>query len=270
MPELDEISYSRETCINAVRDYYHFLTNMYLPESEIIEPPEGGWPSITKDTLQDLGKTDEVVSLLRYLPYIRASSNGIPSAAPHAAPFCCFADWQDIGRDMGAGKMDGESAKLGTEGADIFNQVPPHVVSLTAGGRDNDVFLIDTELGIAIWVACPGEIKYNTTREQIQDDPYDYADEEEAEWRGDSAAWAIPDFFALLKDQFRDLNAVPTGPRSVVDVWTHLGPDTDGMVVELQKVYREHGWPDIERFNKQNCHEAIQRVLRERYPNYLV
>jgi len=45
---------------------------MYLRESDVIEPPEGGWPNITTDSLQDLGKTDEVISLLRHLPYIRA------------------------------------------------------------------------------------------------------------------------------------------------------------------------------------------------------
>jgi hypothetical protein len=42
MPSLSEISYSRDNFIAAVRDYYTFLVKMYLDESQITEPPEGG------------------------------------------------------------------------------------------------------------------------------------------------------------------------------------------------------------------------------------
>jgi len=40
MSKVDEIAYSREATISAVRDYYQFLNDMYLDDSEIIEPPE--------------------------------------------------------------------------------------------------------------------------------------------------------------------------------------------------------------------------------------
>lgn len=98
MPKLDEISYSRDTCVKAIRDYYRFLTQMYLPGTEIIEPPEGGWPTITNETLQDLGKTPEVVALLRELPYIRSRDDR--RLESQVAPHCYFADWQDLGHDL--------------------------------------------------------------------------------------------------------------------------------------------------------------------------
>jgi hypothetical protein len=42
MHELSEIVYSRDATVAAFRDYYLFLTKMYLNESDIMEPPEEG------------------------------------------------------------------------------------------------------------------------------------------------------------------------------------------------------------------------------------
>lgn len=70
MPYLAEISYSEKEFITALRDYYRFLTTLYLDGARvIIEPPEGGWPNITAETFGGpMGKSDGVVSLLRQLP----------------------------------------------------------------------------------------------------------------------------------------------------------------------------------------------------------
>lgn len=58
---------------------------MYLPKSFVVEPPESGWPNITTESMDGFGKTDEVVSLLRYLPYMRTLSVGYPvQGAPGA------------------------------------------------------------------------------------------------------------------------------------------------------------------------------------------
>lgn len=60
-----------------------------------------------------------------------------------------------------------------SEGASISRDVPPHVVGLTSGGRNNTVFLLDTDLGIIHFVDCPNGIKYDPDlRESVQDDPY--------------------------------------------------------------------------------------------------
>jgi len=45
MPELSDIAYSRDATIAAFRDYYQFLTKMYLKESDVIEPPEDAGPA---------------------------------------------------------------------------------------------------------------------------------------------------------------------------------------------------------------------------------
>lgn len=261
MPQLSEIRYSRDVCVAAVRDYYNFLVKMYLGESNIIEPPEGGWPNLTIESLQDLGKTDEVISLLRHLPYIRA-----PRENAQGAPWCYFADWESDGLALSLGRISGDALKVMSEDASFYENVPAHVIGLTSGGRDNPVFLLDTELGIVYWPECPGEIRYNPSREPVVDDPYDYADENEAEWRADAPAWAIADFFEILKDQFRQLCFIPISSRVVIDVYASLGADTGGMTAMLQDIYHQHNWPDLQQYRKRDCLEAVQRALEDQYP----
>jgi hypothetical protein len=44
MPELADISYSHDATVAAIRDFITFLTEMYLDESLVMEPPASGWP----------------------------------------------------------------------------------------------------------------------------------------------------------------------------------------------------------------------------------
>ncbi|KXH43998.1 hypothetical protein CNYM01_06596 [Colletotrichum nymphaeae SA-01] len=214
---------------------------MYLPKDDIIEPPEGGWPTISSEIFQDMNKTPEVISLLRHLPYIRVPSK-TPLDQAQGAPWCYFADWQNVGALLER-NMDGKSLKLVSEGPDICDNVPAHVIGLTDGGRDNPIFLLDTELGIIYWPDCPSEISNNPSygNMQIFDDPYEWAPENEADWRDNATRWTMNGFFEVLKDQFQKLNSIPTSPLSVIDVYAYLRPGSDGLVKRLQVIYHEHG-----------------------------
>lgn len=92
MPELTAVTYSREATIAAVTDYYESLTKLYLKNSQVIFPPEAGWPSITSadsDILATLGKSDEVLALLAHLPYIRRPGNWNDDAEGTPGCFLC-------------------------------------------------------------------------------------------------------------------------------------------------------------------------------------
>jgi len=267
MPMLEDISYSREACIAAVRDYYHFLTQMYMEESVVVEPPKGGWPSVTSDSMRDVNKTDEVIALLKQLPYILGPGSSFEN--PQGTPWCVFSDWQGDLEHVSRGTSTAETLKLCSEGACITDEVPAHVIGLTTGGRDNANFLLDTELGVIYWIECPNEITNNSSREGIQEDPYDYAPENEAQWRAESGCWAIADFFEVLKDQFRQLSFIPVTPKLVIDIYATLGHREEGLVVMLQKIYREHGWPDLARYRKTECLAAVQAALQEQYPHWI-
>jgi hypothetical protein len=40
------------------------------------------------------------------------------------------------------------------------------------------------------------------------------------------------------------------------------------MVPMLQEIYREHGWPKLEQFQKEDCRKAIREAMEEHYPDF--
>ncbi|KAI0007292.1 hypothetical protein F4779DRAFT_592626 [Xylariaceae sp. FL0662B] len=263
MPKLSEISYSRDGTIAAVRDYYHFLTKMYLPDSAILEPPTDGWPSITEDSMRTLGKTDEVVALLRHLPYIVEPSDD--KYRMQGAPWAYFVDWHcgRLGQELRAG--DREAVKIQSEGR-VWDEVPAHVVGLTVGGATDVFFLLDTQLGIVHWLDCPEGVKRAPPARALVEVEWDeVVPENEVEWREDCATWSVEDFFEVLKGEFRALRAVPINERTVYDSYTTFTEDRQGVVPLVQGVFREHGWPDLEVYDKEKCLKAVQKALEEHY-----
>lgn len=154
MPELDEIRYSREATVRAFRDYYRFLVDLYMEDSDIIEPPAGGWPTISPEFQQLFGKSDEVIALLRRLPYIRANAPSGEWHPPHGSPNCYWADWPSLAQGaLGRAEARADTSSTVDEGLKVqsegaLDDVPAHVVGLTFGDRENKVFLLDTVLGI--------------------------------------------------------------------------------------------------------------------------
>jgi hypothetical protein len=269
MSSLKDITYSQDGSVAAVRDYYRFLVKIYLDSECVHEPPEGGWPDITTENLKNLNKTDAVVSLLRNLPYISASG-GVEVEGPLGIQ---FADWRDFAHYMATKSEyhDGKIVRIETEDPQLWNEVPPHVFGLSHGGRDSPRFMLDTKLGIVHWdtlFSCPEQIRLSNTK--IKDSVYDFTPENEWEWRGEFY-WGIPDFFELLKDQFRQLNFIPKNSHEVVDVWTDYSTDEQGpnaFPFPLRAVYKEHRWPDLELYRKQECLEAVQRMLDDKFPDF--
>lgn len=132
--------YSRDSAVKAVRSYYTFLAAKLgaIRPSCIIEPPVGGWPNITTASLASLEKTDEVVDLLRHLPYIKGDS-GVEwneKIAPKTEAF----------QYGGASVMppNGIASDGWPPGA---GEIPAHVAVLTMGARYGSWLLLDTMEG---------------------------------------------------------------------------------------------------------------------------
>jgi hypothetical protein len=156
--------------------------------------------------------------------------------------------------------------KIITEGEN-YKYVPSSVIGLTYGGPSCQRFLLDVDLGVVYWPGCPDDIRYNAIRESVSDDPYDWAPEGEAEWRGDAEAWEVGDFFEILKDQYRTTKFLPITSREVLDVYGRTPPGQEGWIPMVQRIYREHGWPDIERYRKEECVAAVQKAMFDNYSN---
>jgi hypothetical protein len=268
MPRIEDISYSRQATVAAIRDYYRFLVSMYLNPTDVQEPPEGGWPSIPLNGWKNFDKTDEVIGLLRELPYLRDRS------APfglHGAAFTVFADWQWTPENI-----DGQVLKEWSEPDSDEATIPAHIVGLTVPNDRNlsPAFLLDTELGVIYSYECHGKIK-SLEFSEIEGDSYDWGDdglipEDQVDWRANSGVWAIEMFFEMLKDHFQKLNFVPTSPHEVGDMWAGREDYGRETLRKAQMVYRKHGWPDVTRFNKQECAAEVETLVNEREAEYQI
>jgi hypothetical protein len=257
MPGLEGISYSRDATVAAFRDYYSFLVSMYLDTSAVQEPPKGGWPTIPQNGWPGFDKTDEVVALLRELPYLKGWD-------VHAAPYTVIAEWYIMDEDA-----DGEGLKEWTEPDPDEATIPAHIVGFTVPNNRSlaPAMLLDTEFGVIYWYECIGDIG-SSVFEQAGD-AYGWWDdglitEDQAGWRGNSSIWAIETFFEMLKEHFRKLDFVPMKPYEVTDVWVEQSDYMKETRALVQNIYRKHGWPELARFDKQECAAEVKTLLDKR------
>jgi hypothetical protein len=261
MPELHEVSYSREATIAAVRDFYQFLLKMYLPENMLEEPPAGGWPTITNERVHYLGKNDEVGELMRHLPYL--SDNTL--LAPHSE----VAHWPNLFKDyptehqLSRGMGPVESYRIISEDLD-WEHVPSSAFGILIG---EDTMIIDTKFGVVHWVeGAPEEARDNPVRERIIGDFFDVTPENEHEWRC-APAWAIVDFFEVLKSFYRDLTFVPIHDNRVEHWFDSYKQDDWAPYMRcVRQVYKDHGWPDLSTYNKEECMKSIEKSIKESFP----
>ncbi|TKX26133.1 hypothetical protein C1H76_1485 [Elsinoe australis] len=187
--ELDAISYSQDETIAVTRDYYDFLTKMYLPDSLILHPPKDGWPTI-QGGIPGFEKNDTVLGLLRHLPYIRGEQES------HGAGETLLGDWQELFtmRDYGDG------LKICSEPGDYIDQpeaIPSSVIGLCYGGGNNECFLLDTDFGIIYYCESPYELDEEYSMKSVRDDPTRWSNEVEAEWRLSGGKAGLPGPFVI-------------------------------------------------------------------------
>ncbi|KAH0028548.1 hypothetical protein KCU78_g3608, partial [Aureobasidium melanogenum] len=263
MPTLDEITYSREATIAAFRDYYEFLIKMFLPDDWIIEPPAGGWPSITKEKADLLGKNDEVYKLMRHLPYLPDSSLLVARATA--------ANWSSVFEDMNSDQEGATGTRIITEGLEWPN-IPSSAFGLTLGGRDTFRFILDTHLGTVHWLEGP-DFDFDSTRQPIigpsgdAEPSRDCTPANQRGWRSQTA-WTITDFFEVLKNEFRTLRSVPVD-ASQVEYWfgdedyetLEESDEGDILIRSVRDTYQEHGWPVISVYKKDECQDAVDKLI---------
>jgi hypothetical protein len=227
------------------------------------EPPTGGWPTITNENVRLLGKNDEVAELMRHLPYISYDC----LLAPHSE----VAHWPQLftqhPRKSGV-PFDGtniDDLRLLSEDLD-WETVPSSAFGILIG---EDTMILDTKFGVVHWVeGSPGEVRNNPIREGIHE--YSISDctpEDEYGWRC-GPAWAIVDFFEVLKSLYRDLLFVPSNDFQT-EQWndSYMEDDYAPYMRCVRQVYKNHGWPDMSVYNKEECMKSIDKMTQERFPD---
>ncbi len=122
--------YSRGEVVAAIRHFYELLIKLpYINPSALVLPSPEGWSGVNAAELQAREKTEEVIPLLRHLPYPRAPAPG--------------KRWM-IGPDtVEIAYCNGELYKKVTESIQL---VPGHCIWLTdSESRDGTSLLLDTQ-----------------------------------------------------------------------------------------------------------------------------
>ena len=125
---------SREAAISAVTELYEFLTTLlYIEPTDILYPPPGGWPHITQENeaFASLKKTDEVIELLRHLPYLDSRRDT-----------WFIRPWSDA-----CDYVNQDPRKYLPVVPDDF-EFPPWVINLTGHGRYGQALMFDTSDGM--------------------------------------------------------------------------------------------------------------------------
>jgi hypothetical protein len=131
-------AYDRQEIITGLTDFYKFLSTLpYIEPTAVLTPPSTGWPNVTVENFSGLGKNDEVIRLLKHLPYIDLSGNQY-LIAPNTQP----TDYRGeiFQRDVTKENI-GRCAPLG----DV--EFPEWVINLTHGNRDGTYMMLDTTDG---------------------------------------------------------------------------------------------------------------------------
>jgi hypothetical protein len=149
----------------------------------------------------------------------------------------------------------------------VWERTTPDIIGLWVGHQDSPLVLLDTEYGIVYWPECNDEIRHGTSQEQVQDNSDTWASQDEADWRCDAPAWTVTDFFAMLREQFEQLRFLPVNSRQVITSNYGYSDDSE-MERMLQEIYREHGWPNLEHYRKEESIQAVEEALEGQYPDF--
>lgn len=71
-------------------------------------------------------------------------------------------------------------------------------------------------------------------------------------------------FLRDAEDQFRKLNHIPTNEKEVTEVYISHDRNMKDTLDEIEVVYRDHGWPDLERYRKRDCINSVREILEKR------
>ncbi|KAF1942211.1 hypothetical protein EJ02DRAFT_376331 [Clathrospora elynae] len=231
-------TYDQQDIITGLTDFYQFLSTLpYIEPAAILTPPSTGWPNITRENFSGLRKNDEVINLLKHLPYIDLSGHEYV-IAPNTHP-------TDYRGERFQHNVTEESIGICLPLGDV--EFPEWVISLTFGSRDGTYVMLDTTDGTVTEYNIQDE---NEEPQYEEDDPRSWRNQCEGETK--SLAALLDDWkekYYRLEWMGHDMNGWPTV------MWADRGDDNYKEVKQMRKIIRKHGWPNS--FNREACKQAL-------------
>ncbi|KAI1880138.1 hypothetical protein JX265_001759 [Neoarthrinium moseri] len=294
-PRLDSpATYSAPAVIASIETFYRSLP--HISPEHIHTPPPGGWPSITKEALGkwNIHKTEQVVGLLRHLPYLCSSQ-------PRIAPDARVIDYRLVGHapddytttDPNPGnECDCHHHHLlpprprhpppwlsqladNHHQSDWGFQLPLTAVQLTWDQhRGAACHILDTLDGTMSLFSAEGYVYPSPKGHYSSDDP--------RVWREacDEATVPVAELLREWTDRFRCMEwlGVPGGgePGVIVvagtkDLWWKQGEFEEKWLaremVAYSAIFKKYGWPD--NYRGEECRKAIAELTEEEMERYL-
>lgn len=215
----------REELVAELTDYYEFLIDLYMPPETLKRPPLGGWPSITQERLAYLQKDDDVMEVLKHVPYI------------------C---WEET---YSSHQIYEKTVCLDYTGAffERFGVKPQNALRTEPSEEEIDscvATLARPDSSDGYWMF------YHTARHSMQ--LKDYRDEEYREM-------GVKEFFRSLKEEFRQMSVIAVHPTRV-----YMVNRCDQDVMEdFQNILKRNGWPSQE-FQRDKCIKELRAKDHER------
>jgi hypothetical protein len=216
-PSLELSSYNREEIVATLRDFYEFLSKLpWLESGDILYPPESGWPNITKENFAFLGKNEEVIALLRHLPYIRMDGKGQYVVAYNTFP-CDYRRDYFQSPAFEKGLTPWEIPETGGR-----FEFPSWVVPLTYGKNHGDYLMLDTTDG-GFFVQSLWCFTGTVTRFQVTGGGYppEYPADDPRSWRNECepAAERLAVLLAKWRENYENLNWIGFPRAGWPNIW---------------------------------------------------
>ncbi|KAI1080830.1 hypothetical protein F5B20DRAFT_95990 [Whalleya microplaca] len=237
--------YSQAETVATLTDFYQCLSKLpWVELDDILYPPEEGWPNITNETFGFLAKNEDVISLLRHLPYIRQDGQGKGEQYVIAHnTFPC-----DYRRDYFRNPSFGNLTPWDVPETGDRDGFPPWVVPLAYGKNHGDYLMFDTTDG-------------TVTRYQVTGGGYppEYAADDPRSWRNECEPGSEPlaELLSKWKAKHESLEWIGFTRAG----WPHIWDDGDEELAELQEIIQSHGWPDG--FKRDECKRALAEWERQ-------
>ncbi|PQE24031.1 Alpha beta hydrolase fold protein [Rutstroemia sp. NJR-2017a BVV2] len=238
-------TYTRNQITHLLTTYYQFLSTLPLIEAnDIVYPPPTGWVNLADSTLPFLRKSDEVISLLQHLPYIR--KNGVAPYPISPDTFCLDYSSEDL---LVPAKINSHEALMS-----VTKSIPEWVVPLTYPEDSNAGvwWLLDTSDGtVTDWGRHGFESDHNYT----EDDP--------RRWRNEcDRTLRLEELLEEWTEKFEKLEWIAFQGHGWVYMWylPKEGANVESSedvreCIAMQKIIRDYGWPD--NFRRNECKQAL-------------
>ena len=210
----------REELVSELTSFYEFLVGLHLPTDALKRPPPGGWPSINQEQLGYLNKDDDVIDVLKHIPYIRQDEDLEPY---QIYEHCVCNDFTGVFFEQYS--KDYKDVDI-TE--PFQEEIDSCIVTLARPESRDGWFIF-----------------YHTAQHTIEMVDYQVGKR--------SRDYEVKEFFEMMKDEFRKLRIIPVHPSDV-----QIGTKDDE-AEQLRDVFWRHGWPS-ERFEKDDCLTEVKEL----------